>query len=170
MNQNACIARPASGFASPTSGLAIQPWLLADTKPFTRESTMVVWRDQKLDSRDQRERERGKTFVVSGVKRLLVLLALSVPLFAQTVKITEKPTGLIYGKLFVPVVATDPVTRLQLVINGVPFAEVQGKVMRAPVHIGYYIRRLRMRAIGYDAQGNVAGEDEMVVHRSEERR
>ncbi len=98
------------------------------------------------------------------MKRLLLLLAFSVPLFAQTVRITEKPTGLIHGKLFVPVVATDPVVRLQLVINSVPFMEVQGKVMRAPVHIGYYIRRLRMRAIGYDAAGNVVGEDEMVVN------
>lgn len=98
------------------------------------------------------------------MKRLLVVLALSAPLFAQTVKITEKPTGLIFGKLAVPVVATDPVTRLQLVINGVPFTEVQGKVMRASVHIGYYLRRLRMRAIGYDAQGNVVGEDELVVN------
>jgi Ca-activated chloride channel family protein len=98
------------------------------------------------------------------MRRLLVVLAFSVPLFAQTVRITEKPTGLISGKLFVPVVATDPVTRLQLVINSVPFMEVQGKVMRAPVHIGYYIRRLRMRAIGYDAAGNVVGEDEMVVN------
>lgn len=98
------------------------------------------------------------------MKRLLVVLAFSVPLFAQTVRITEKPTGLIHGKLVVPVVATDPVVRLQLVINSVPFMEVQGKVMRAPVHIGYYIRRLRMRAIGYDAAGNVVGEDELVVN------
>ena len=98
------------------------------------------------------------------MKRLLVVLALSVPVFAQTVKITEKPTGLIHGKLFVPVIATEPVTRLQLVINGVPFAETKGRVMRAGVNIGYYIRRLRMRAVGYDAQGNVVGEDEMVVN------
>jgi hypothetical protein len=32
------------------------------------------------------------------------------------------------------------------------------------VNVGYYIRRLRMRAVGYDAQGNVVGEDEMVVN------
>ena len=33
-----------------------------------------------------------------------------------------------------------------------------------PVKIGEYIRRLRIRAVGYDAQGNVAGEDEMVIN------
>jgi len=33
-----------------------------------------------------------------------------------------------------------------------------------PVKVGEYIRRLRIRAVGYDAQGNVAGEDEMGVN------
>lgn len=83
---------------------------------------------------------------------------------AQTVRITAKPTGLIFGKLNVPILATEPVTRLALFINGVPFNEAPGRVMVAPVHIGYYLRRLRMRAVGYDAAGNIAGEDEMVVN------
>ncbi|PYQ31369.1 MAG: hypothetical protein DMF56_05600 [Acidobacteria bacterium] len=97
--------------------------------------------------------------------RFLILALFVAPtLLAQTVRITQKPTGLIYGKLNVPIVATDPVVRLQLVINGVPFKEVSSKVLVAPVNIGYYIRRLRMRAVGYDAQGNVVGEDEMVVN------
>jgi len=99
------------------------------------------------------------------VKKLPVVLALfAFPALAQTVRITEKPTGLIHGRLNVPIVGTAPVERLALIINGVPFTQAHGRVMTAQVNVGYYIRRLRMRAVGYDAQGNVIGEDEMVVN------
>jgi len=95
---------------------------------------------------------------------LAATLLLTTALSAQTVKITDKPSGLVSGTLYVPVVATDPVTRLELSINGVKYSEALGQQMTAQVNVGYYIRRLRMRAIGYDAQGNIAGEDEMVVN------
>jgi VWFA-related protein len=98
------------------------------------------------------------------VKRLLILLALGVSLSAQTVRITDKPSGLVSGTLHVPVVATAPVERLALIINGVPYTSSPGQRMTAQVNVGYYIRRLRMRAVGYDGQGNVVGEDEMVVN------
>ncbi len=94
---------------------------------------------------------------------LLVLLA-ATSLSAQTVRITQKTAGLTAGILHVPILATDPVTRLELLINGVKYAEAPGKAMTAQVNVGYYIRRLRMRAVGYDAEGNIAGEDEMVVN------
>jgi Ca-activated chloride channel family protein len=94
----------------------------------------------------------------------IAVLALTVAVRAQTVRITDKPTGLVSGTLIVPVVATEPVTRLELSINGVPFSKTDGRVMSVQVNVGYYIRRLRMRAVGYDAQGNVAGDDEMVVN------
>ncbi len=83
---------------------------------------------------------------------------------AQTVRITEKPSGVVSGTLFVPVTATAPVERLALFINGVKWTETRGQTMNAQVLVGDYIRRLRMRAVGYDASGNVAGEDEMVVN------
>ena len=83
---------------------------------------------------------------------------------AQTVRITDKPAGLVSGTLYVPIVATEPVTRLELTINGVPFSKTEGRAMNVQVNVGYYIRRLRMRAVGYDAAGNIAGEDEMVVN------
>jgi Ca-activated chloride channel family protein len=83
---------------------------------------------------------------------------------AQTVRITEKPGGLVAGTLYVPVVATEPVARLELSINGVPFSRVNGQAMNVPVNVGYYIRRLRMRVVGYDGQGNAVGDDEMVVN------
>lgn len=94
----------------------------------------------------------------------LLLLLVSASLSAQTVRITDKPSGLVSGTLYVPVIAEAPVERIALVINGVPYTETKGTQMTAQVNVGYFLRRLRMRAIGYDAQGNVAGEDEMVVN------
>jgi Ca-activated chloride channel family protein len=98
------------------------------------------------------------------VKRILLLLAFAVPLAAQTVRITEKPSALVSGTLIVPVVAEAPVERLALFINGVQYASTAGQRMNAQVNVGHYIRRMRMRAVGYDAQGTVVGEDEMVVN------
>ncbi len=79
-------------------------------------------------------------------------------------RIVQKPQGLVHGMLFVPIVATDPVARIELLINNVKYTEAAGKTMTAQVNIGEYIRRLRFRAVGYDASGNVAGEDDMVVN------
>ena len=100
-------------------------------------------------------------------KRLLLILifAAVVPAAnAQTVRITDKPTGLSSGILYVPVVAAEPVTRLALFINGVQHSAVDGRAMTSQVNVGLYIRRLRMRAVGYDAEGKIVGEDEMVVN------
>src|SRR5687768_1654730 len=94
----------------------------------------------------------------------IVLLLLSVSLGAQTVRIKEKPSGLTSGTLYVPIVGTAPVERLALLINGVPHSQSEGQAMTVQVNVGHYIRRLRMRAVGYDGQGNVVGEDEMVVN------
>lgn len=80
------------------------------------------------------------------------------------VRITEKPSGLRSGVLRVPVMATAPVERLELFINGVKWTGATGTVMTAQVNLGQYIRRMRMKAVGYDAEGNVVGEDEMVVN------
>jgi Ca-activated chloride channel family protein len=98
------------------------------------------------------------------VKRLLIVALFAFPALAQTVRITDKPFGLVSGVLLVPVVAEGPVEKLALLINGVPYTEARGQRMTAQVNVGYYIRRLRMRAVGYDRQGNVVGEDEMVVN------
>lgn len=83
---------------------------------------------------------------------------------AQTVRITDKPAGLVSGTLYVPVVATEPVEKLTLFINGVPHGTAMGRAMTSQVNIGFYLRRLRMRAVGYDAEGKIVGEDEMVVN------
>ena len=91
-------------------------------------------------------------------------MSLPVTLGAQTVRITEKPTGLVHGVLSVPVVAEAPVEKLALLINGVKYSEAPGRTMTAQVNVGFYLRRLRMRAVGYDGQGNVIAEDEMVVN------
>lgn len=94
----------------------------------------------------------------------LTLAFLAAGLFGQTVRITQKPVGLVHGRIYVPVVATDPVVRIAFFINGVKYTEADGKNATAQVPVGDYIRRLRIRAIGYDADGHEAGEDEMVVN------
>lgn len=98
------------------------------------------------------------------MKRILILALFAFPALAQTVRITEKPSGLVSGVLLVPVVAEAPVERLELLINGVPYADAAGTRMTVQVNVGHYIRRLRMRAAGYDAQGKLVAEDEMVVN------
>ncbi|MBV9495307.1 MAG: VWA domain-containing protein [Acidobacteria bacterium] len=98
------------------------------------------------------------------MKRLLLLLLCAASLSAQTVRITEKPAGLVHGILRVPIVATAPVTKLELLINNVKWAEAPGTQATVQVNVGEFIRRLRMRAVGYDAAGNVVGADEMVVN------
>jgi Ca-activated chloride channel family protein len=102
--------------------------------------------------------------LIAHLSSLIALISLGAILEAQAVRITEKPSGLVSGVLYVPVIATAPVERLALFVNGVQLTATPGQQMTAQVNVGYYIRRLRMRAVGYDAQGNIAGEDEMVVN------
>jgi hypothetical protein len=84
--------------------------------------------------------------------------------FAQPVRITQKPETLVHGTLVVPATNAENVVRNELFVNGVKYAEARGRSVAMPVLIGDYIRRLRIRVVGYDAQNNVVGEDEMVVN------
>jgi Ca-activated chloride channel homolog len=95
---------------------------------------------------------------------VLLTLLLATAASAQTVRITQKPAGVVSGILSVPVVADAPVERIEVFINSVKSAEAKGRVMTAQVNVGQYLRRLRIRAVGYDASGTIAGEDEMVVN------
>jgi Ca-activated chloride channel family protein len=99
-----------------------------------------------------------------AIALLSFVVAFGFAVEAQTVRITDKPEGLVKGVLYVPIVADAPVERLTLFINGTKDTEAIGRAVTVQVNVGYYIRRLRMRAVGYDAQGNVVGEDEMVVN------
>jgi Ca-activated chloride channel family protein len=94
----------------------------------------------------------------------LLLVLFAAPLSAQTLRITEKPAGLVDGTLYVPVSAEPPVERIALFINGVKYSETRGDRATFQVNVGRYLRRLRMRAAGYDAAGGVVAEDEMVVN------
>ncbi|HEY4642328.1 MAG TPA: VWA domain-containing protein [Thermoanaerobaculia bacterium] len=96
--------------------------------------------------------------------KLLATLLLALSAAAQPIHITTKPSTLVHGELSVPITTTTPVTRVELLINGVHFSEAVGQNPTFRVHIGEYIRRLRIRAVGYDASGAPAGEDEMVVN------
>ena len=94
----------------------------------------------------------------------LIPLLFAASLQAQTVRITQKPEGLVHGTLYVPVSTAPPVERVELFVNGVQYSDARGPSVVMPVRIGEYIRRLRIRVAGYDAQNKVVGEDEMVVN------
>jgi VWFA-related protein len=93
-----------------------------------------------------------------------LLLVTAAALSAQTVRIGTKPTGLVHGDLPVTIYTTAPVERVELLVNNVKWGEGHGPAMVIPVRVGEYLRRLRVRAVGYDAQNNVSGEDEMVIN------
>lgn len=92
------------------------------------------------------------------------LLFLTSSLVAQSVHITLKPEGLVHGDLLVPISTSEPVTRVELFVNGVKWSEGSGRSMVIPVKLGDYVRRIRIRAVGYDAAQKVVGEDQMVVN------
>lgn len=92
------------------------------------------------------------------------LLLTAATLHAQTVRIANKPTGLVHGDFPVAVYTKAPVERVELLVNNVKWGDGHGPAMVIPVRVGEYIRRLRVRAVGYDAQNNVSGEDEMVIN------
>src|ERR1700737_4874291 len=92
-----------------------------------------------------------------------LLFALAIAVQAQTVRITQKPDGLVHGDLYVPVATAPPVERVDLFVNSVKWSEAKGRSVVMPVKIGDYIRRLRIRVVGYDAQNNAIGEDEMGI-------
>ena len=100
---------------------------------------------------------------------LLALWAIAlIPRFAAAeeapVRITLKPQGLVRGQLLVPITTAPPVERIELTINGVKYGEARGRSAVIPIHVGDYIRRLRIRVIGFDSGNSMAGEDEMVVN------
>ena len=95
---------------------------------------------------------------------LLSAFCLTFSAAAQTVRITQKPDTLVHGDLYVPISTAENVARVDLLVNNVKWSEGRGRSMVIPVKVGDYIRRLRIRAVGYDAQNTIAGEDEMVVN------
>jgi len=112
---------------------------------------------------DERLFRRAVKFIVHP-SSFIVLSLLCLSAQAQTVRITEKPEGLVHGLVYVPVSATEPVSRIVLSINGVKWSEVPGRSGTIQVPVGEYIRRLRLRAVGYDSANNAVGEDEMVLN------
>lgn len=100
------------------------------------------------------------------VKRLLFVFLLLLPhlAIAQAVRITQKPEGVVRGDLLVPVTTAENVARVELLVNNVKYSDARGRSIVMPVKVGDYLRRLRVRVVGYDAQNAVAGVDEMVIN------
>jgi len=91
-------------------------------------------------------------------------LLLSFAASAQSVRITQKPQTIVHGDLAVPISASENVARVDLLVNNAKWTSGSGRSMVLHVPIGDFLRRLRIRAVGYDAQNNVAGEDEEVIN------
>lgn len=102
--------------------------------------------------------------VKKAILAAAAVLLLAVAARAQTVRIGNKPEGLVTGMIYVPIEATAPVERIALFINGVKFTESAGRSLTAQVNAGQYIRRLRLRAVGYDAEGKAVAEDEATLN------
>ncbi|MDX1583832.1 MAG: VWA domain-containing protein [Thermoanaerobaculia bacterium] len=104
--------------------------------------------------------------MVALTRSALVLLALVIPAQAQDsfVRITLKPRGLVHGDLKIPVSASINVAAIRLFVNGVPYEMKSGRSVVFDVPVGKYIRRLRIRAVGYDAAGRQVDEDEMMIN------
>jgi VWFA-related protein len=97
---------------------------------------------------------------------LLALFVASdvLPQIQPAVQITQKRDGLIHGNLVIPVTVREGVERIELIINGVRFGEQRGRSVVFTVPLGEYIRRLRIRAVGYDAANQIVGEDVLIVN------
>lgn len=103
-----------------------------------------------------------KTF--PGLALLALLLPYAIAASEAAVVIQSKPTRLVSESLDIPVITTPEVSRVDLLVNGVKSGEKSGPSPRFTLVVGKYIRRLRVRVIGYDSGGSVIGEDEMVVN------
>lgn len=108
---------------------------------------------------------------MTHIRRALAVLAFvatfAVSAAAQAdppVRITLRPDGIVEGTLHVPVTVSPETTSIKMTINGVPFGEKQGRSVVFAVHVGKYLRRLRIHVTGHDASGAVTGEDEIVVN------
>jgi VWFA-related protein len=80
------------------------------------------------------------------------------------VRITTQPRGIVHGTFHLPVSVDENVAQVELFVNGVHFGTRTGRSMIFEVPIGEYVRRLRFRAVGYDASGSRVGEADLVVN------
>lgn len=80
------------------------------------------------------------------------------------VQLTLKPQRLVHGDLLVPVSASSDLRKISLYVNEVKHAERFGQSVVFNVAVGKYLRRLRVRAEGENAEGKVVAFDEMVVN------
>lgn len=90
--------------------------------------------------------------------------ARATPTAENPVRITVRPPELVYGQLSLAVSIALPAVRARLYINGLSYQEKDGPSMVFNLKPGMYVRRLRYRVEGLDAEGNVVGQDEVTVN------
>lgn len=95
---------------------------------------------------------------------LVLLSGAPVDAGENSVQISVKPRGLVWGDLSVPIETGPGIDRVRLLVNGVTFGEAGADSAAFTVPIGKYLRRLRIRAIGLDREGRAVAEDEMAVN------
>src|SRR5438067_12207772 len=104
--------------------------------------------------------------LVCAMKKLIPHASALIPFlvaaaaFAQPVRITQKPQGLVHGTLYVAATVAENVTRVELYVNNVKWTEAHGRNVVMAVAIGEYIRPVRLRVRGSDAPANAVGKGE----------
>lgn len=86
------------------------------------------------------------------------------PTAEDPVRITVRPAELVYGEFSLAASIAKPAVRAKLYINGIPHAEQDGPSMVFNLKPGMYVRRLRYRVEGLDAEGRVVGQDEITLN------
>ena len=121
--------------------------------------------ERRVESAERRALEFSKFFLCALCSALCALFC-ALPLSAQEqpVRITQKPAGIVHGDLSVPVTVRGDVEHIELLVNGIRHDEKRGLSVVFKVPLGKFLRRLRIRAVGYDRNGVLIGDDEMVIN------
>lgn len=80
------------------------------------------------------------------------------------VRIQNRPSGLAWGTVEIPVVSSGAVEKLVLYTNGVRWAEIDGRAGIFRLELSKFLRRLRIRVDGLSAEGQLLASDEMVIN------
>jgi VWFA-related protein len=87
------------------------------------------------------------------------------PTSDDPVRITTRPSGIVYGEFSLAVSLAPPAVKASLVINGIrSLADEEGPSAVFQLEPGMFVRRYRYRVEGLDAEGRVVGQDEITIN------